>query len=299
MIEGRYRVEPKGEKPSPWFYNMITDKGYDFWTKGDATLSGNYVKSILVGSNPDNIQNLNPESSITALQSSSEEIKVYNISTYTAELKKSENSAVLTHKFKVTSTDRFQVLSEIGLSLDNEIKTLATYSIFKSTEGLDVIPTMVEDKFPYSSPLIYELNIRIPFISKNYETILMNNEEETSYKVTVNLLDSLAAASDLDYSLKNPFKFTARMLGLEGEGDISATQVRLSSYNKVSKEAVYNIVFNFDGAWINKPEKYNTIYIKSSLGDYSLTLTDPETELNNGFPETSSKDLVIPFKVLL
>ena len=301
MIEGRYRIEAVGEKPTAWKYNMITDKGYDFWTKGDATLSGNYVKNFLIGPKPEGISNLNPESSIEALQTVASDVKSYILDSYSTSLKKSQTSGVITHKFTVNAVERFQVLSEIGLGLDNVAGTLVTYSLFKSTEGLDIIPTMVEDKYPYSSSLTYELNIRVPFITKTYETLLLDNEVETNYKVSISLLDTLAASSDSSFSLRNPFKFSARMLGESSTGtsNIAASEVRLSSYNKLTKEATYNIVFKYDGAWVKSPSKHKTINIISSLGDYNIVLLDPLDDLNKGFPDTLAKDLIIPFKVFL
>ena len=292
MLKGLYKFKNKEGVVTKRCPNFITDKGYDFWTGSDPTLGLEVILSLELGTSLEGIVELAPEKTLTEMQSNTVVSLLTSQPTdFKIILNKSPNSAVLTHRITAPLVDA-AIVYELGLKLGSG--ELVSNALLLSNEKTDIIPILVSE-----STLDYEINIVLPTLVKEYEVPLSNNGNEIIYKVKLELLDTVPADS---FSLRNPIKIDAKILEKDGANvDLNSKPVRLSSFNKLTKEAVYNLVFPYSPAIINKPASYDQVTIESSLGCYRITLYDMTSgsPVNNGFPETNAQDLVIPFKLTL
>lgn len=291
MLKGLYKFKNKEEGLIKYIPNFITDKGYDFWTGYDATLGLETISSLVLGTSLEGIIELNPKKSITDMQSNQVlPLLTTQPTDFKITLNKSPNSAVITHKITASLVDA-AVVYELGLKLSSG--ELVSNALLLSNEKTDIIPNLVSE-----STLDYEINIVIPTLVKEYEVPLSNNGNEVVYKIRLELLDILPSNS---FSLRSPIKFVAKIPDNISSNPLDSKPVRISSFNKETKEVVYNLIFPYTPRIINNPGNYNQVIIESSLGCYKVTLLNMSTgsPVNKGFPETNAKDLVIPFKLTL
>lgn len=290
MIKGIYRFTDNGYKKE--FKNFITDKGYSFWTGSDPTLGDKHISDYVIGTSIEGVTDMTPSSSLLNMQSSDlVQFDLNQSNNYDIIMNKTSNSAVITHRFN-TFVNSILKVYELGLKLNSG--ELLSNTLIRNIEGTDVVPFLVN----YETAE-YDINIVIPNIIIEYSTTLSNNGDETTYKVTLELLDTLPSPKN-EYSLKYPIKIIARAPNsLVAETSIDSKIVRLSSFDPETKTVIYNIVFSYNSEMINNAEAYNHIILTTSLGCYKVTLTEVTSETNIGFPDTNGQDLIIPFKLNL
>lgn len=270
MFKGRYRLEDKEGNPlTSWTDNFITDKGYEFWTKYNVQLGSNPIDSIAYSSDKAAVVNLKPSTDIERLQG---RLSTDTITNITASMEKSETSAKIVNTFKSSVAPTY---AEIGLVSGTD---LYTYSIPTDDEALEVIPR--------KAILSYQVSIIIPEISRIYSV----NIADTTYKLKVDLKDDFNESK----SLERPFQFNA---SLTNESISVDCEVTLGSYNKETKEVTYNITVPYTASVIGS--KTAKVVLDSSLGLYHITLLSNADNSPAAYPETSAKDIIIPFKIQL
>lgn len=291
MLKGLYKFKNKEGVVTKRCPNFITDKGYDFWTGSDPTLGLEVISSLELGTSLEGIVELAPEKTLTEMQSNTVVSLLTSQPTdFKIILNKSPNSAVLTHRITAPLVDA-AIVYELGLKLGSG--ELISNALLLSNEKTDIIPILVSE-----STLDYEINIVLPTLVKEYEVPLSDNGDEVIYKVKLELLDTVPGDS---FSLRNPIKINAKISENAGINHVESKPIRLSSFNKLTKEAVYNLVFPYTPSVINNPGNYSNVLIESSLGCYKISLLNMTTgePVITGFPETNAQDLVIPFKLTL
>lgn len=274
---------------------MLTDDGFLFFI--NATPNNEVLNYVRYGFKKSDIVDLNPPSSITALQSSeftqypSDPYLHLSMVYYTVLYTQNYNSSKVTWTLRTGNSG----VSQVGKSyyergLYSSTGKLLAYNLNTNTKKTFLYPLEQLN----SSVVSYNLDFVIPFKEKVILQDIKNRGVVQSYKIK---LKSRGHAPSSGYSPLDGFRYSLKLTEGDSESGVGSPQVLLESYDISTKTVTYNLVVTPPGNYINNPGI--SLKLESSFGVFDITFHDAATDVNLGLPLVDIGSLVIPITLNL